>query len=344
MTHLIRLCCLLSVLFLLPDLLSAQPSVSKPVKVIFDTDLGNDIDDTMALAMLHALQSRGEIEMLAITSTKDNAYVAPMISLVNTFYGRPEIPIGIADNKVTTDEGKYNRKVVEMTDANKLLCFPKNVDPTTALPDGVTLLRKTLAESPDESVVIIQVGFFSNLAKLLDTPGDDFSPLTGMELVVKKVQYVSLMAGSFDSKYHRETAEYNVIKDIPAALKLIRQWPTKLVFSGFEVGMALHYPAASMLQDFEYVQYHPVKEAYRFYRGLENNQPTWDLNSVLYVARPDRGYFTLSPPGTVTMTENGITNFTPDPNGKHFYQIVDEKQIAMVRETLIQLTSEPPKK
>lgn len=161
-----------------------------------------------------------------------------------------------------------------------------------------------------------------------------------MELVRKKVKYVSCMAGAFVPRLagHRE---YNVINDIPAAQKMIEKWPTEIVFSGFEIGETVMYPSVSVQKDFEYVPAHPIKEAYRFYRGIENEQPTFDMNSVLQAARPDRGYYTLSEPGIVRFDEKGLTSFTPDSNGKHRYQIVDERQIAVVREALVQLATQP---
>src|SRR5262249_44942665 len=58
------------------------------VPLIFDTDMGNDIDDALALGVIHALESRGECRLLAVTLSKDNALAAPFVDLVNTFYGR----------------------------------------------------------------------------------------------------------------------------------------------------------------------------------------------------------------------------------------------------------------
>lgn len=333
--------------FFLTLLFAIELTAKEPVKIIFDTDIGNDIDDTMALAVAHALQNRGELEILAVTTTKDHPYAGPMVSLVNTFYGRADIPIGLVKNGVTPEEGRYNKNVAEARDENGQLKFPRKVNPDTPLPEAVALLRKTLASQPDGSVVIVQIGFFTNLARLLDTPGDEFSPLNGKELVMKKVKYVSLMAGAFEGaekKYHLDTAEYNVGCDLPSARKMIAEWPTEMVFSGFEIGMEIMHPSASMRQDFEYIAHHPVKEGYAFYRGLDKDQPTFDLNSVLYAARPDRGYYSLSEPGTVSFDEKGISSFKADPAGKHRFQIVTPLQKAMVREALVQLTSEPPKK
>jgi hypothetical protein len=77
---------------------------------------------------------------------------------------------------------------------------------------------------------------------------------------------------------------------------------------------------------------------------LDNGQPTYDLTSVLYAVRPNRGYFDLSQRGTVTVLDDGQTTFTPNENGKHRYMIVNPGQIIMVREALVQFCSEPPKR
>ena len=75
-------------------MLSASAGMAAPVKIIFDTDIGNDVDDVLALSVLHALQSRGECELLAVTITKPDELAGPFVDAVNTFYGRPAIPIG----------------------------------------------------------------------------------------------------------------------------------------------------------------------------------------------------------------------------------------------------------
>ena len=316
---------------------------AEPVRFVFDTDLGNDVDDSMALAVIHALQNRGECNLLAITTTKDNPYVAPMIDVLNTFYGRPDIPIAVVKNGMAKEDGKYNRQVLELKGDDGKPRYPRTLTPENSanLPDALPFLRKLLAAEPDGSVVLVQVGFFTNFARLLDTPADAISPLTGKELVAKKVKYLSLMAGAF--AYPPGFKEYNVKIDIPSAKKVIAEWPTEMVFSGHEIGQRTQHPAASMKEDYNYVRYHPLKDAYHFYRGLDKAQPTYDLTSVLYAVRPNRGYFDLSPPGTVTVLDDGQTTFTPSENGKHRYMIVSPEQIAMVREAFVQLCSEPPK-
>ena len=313
-----------------------------PVRIIFDTDLGNDVDDALALAVAHALQNRGECQILAVTITKDNQYAAPMACLLNTFYGRPNIPIGIVHDGVTPDDGKNNKQVVLTKTERGGEAFPCGVQPGNTIPDAVTLLRKTLAAEEDGSVVVVQVGFSTNFARLMETGPDAVSPLSGLELIQKKVRLLSIMAGIFGPGYTH--VEYNIDCDLPSAKKLIADWPTPAVFSGFEIGDMIQYPAVNIRNDFNYIEQHPLKEAYHYYRGLENSQPTFDLTSVLYAVRPDHGYFDLSEPGTVILDENGHTTFKPDANGKHRYMKVSATQIAKVQEALTLLCSEPPKR
>src|SRR3954464_7246250 len=79
---------------------------AQPTPVIFDTDMGNDVDDALALAMLHALESRGECRLLGVTVTKDNPWAPVYVDLVNTFYGRGQIPVGMVKGGVTPESSR----------------------------------------------------------------------------------------------------------------------------------------------------------------------------------------------------------------------------------------------
>ena len=59
-----------------------------------------------------------------------------------------------------------------------------------------------------------------------------------------------------------------------------------MVFSGFEIGIALPYPAVSIERDYGYVRHHPLAEAYIRRNPPPHNRPTWDLTSVLYAVSP----------------------------------------------------------
>ena len=115
-----------------------------------------------------------------------------------------------------------------------------------------------------------------------------------------------------------------------------------IIYSGFEIGLSIPYPAVSIEQDFAYTQHHPLAEAYQLYNPTPHERPTWDLTSVLWAVRPDRGYFGLSETGRVSIDEKGKSHFEEQEEGNHQYLTVDALQIARVREALALLTSEPP--
>ena len=53
------------ILALIATTLAATCCFAAP-PVIFDTDVGSDVDDVLALAMLHALTDRGECELIGV--------------------------------------------------------------------------------------------------------------------------------------------------------------------------------------------------------------------------------------------------------------------------------------
>jgi len=308
-----------------------------PVPLIFDTDMGNDVDDALALAVIHALQSRGEARLLAVTITKDSKSAGPYVDLVNTFYGRADIPIGVVRVGPTQNDSSMIRIPAERLNRDGSFVYPHTLTDGASAPDAVSLLRRVLAAEKDGSVVMVQVGFSTNLARLLGSAADAASPLSGAQLVAAKVRLLSAMAGAFPSG----KPEFNVMTDIPSARKVFQEWPSPVVFSGFEVGNALLFPGASVEHDFSWAPDHPVADAYRSYMQMPYDRPTWDLTSALYAVRPGRQYFALSPPGRVSVDEDGQTHFTPAAEGKHRYLILEDAQKARTREALIELATQP---
>jgi uncharacterized Ntn-hydrolase superfamily protein len=317
----------------------ALTSQAARVKLIFDTDMGNDIDDALALGVIHALESRRECQLLAVTLSKDNEFAAPYVDLVNTFYGRGGIPIGVVRGGKTPEESPYIRLPAQAIDDGRQR-YPHTLTKGSDAPEATGLLRQVLARQDDQSVVVVVVGFSTNLARLLASPADRHSPLAGGELVAKKCRSLVMMAGMFSDENRQK--EYNVFIDLDAARAVFKDWPTPIVTSGFEIGQAIKFPATSIERDFGYVTHHPLREAYGLYQKMPYDRETWDLTSVLHAVRPNHGYFGVSPAGTISVDDKEITQFTPGANGKHRYLTANAEQIARVREALIQLASQPP--
>jgi inosine-uridine nucleoside N-ribohydrolase len=312
-----------------------------PVKIIFDTDIGNDVDDVLALSVLHALQSRGQCELIGVTVTKPAELAGPFVDVMNTFYGRPGIPIGCVRPAAGEPEGKF-LPLAETKDGGGWR-YPHRLLRGEDAPEPATLLRRLLAGAENGSIVVVQVGYFSNLAALLESAGDGISPLGGVELVKNKVKLLSVMAGAFQPKLQAEHfVEFNVIKDIPSARTVAAHWPTPIVWSGAEIGAAVPYPAVSILRDFAYVAHHPAAEAYCLYNPPPHERPTWDLTAALYAVLGDRHYFDLSPAGRVEVEADGFTRFTPEKGGRDCYLKLKEAEIPRLKEALVQLASQPP--
>ncbi|MDR3718637.1 MAG: nucleoside hydrolase [Bryobacteraceae bacterium] len=301
-----------------PSFAQAPAAVTRPLPVIFDTDIGNDVDDCLALAMLHSFASRGDIRLAAVTITKDNPWAPRLASAINRFYGRPGIPIGVVSNGQTKDDG-YLKKTIDAG----------HYGYSDRTEDAVALLRRVLNAEADGSVVIVQVGFSTNLAHLLEAPG-------GRDLVAKKVSRLVLMAGNFDDGQ----PEYNVKTDVAAAQKVARDWPTPVYWSGFEVGRSIKYPAASIVRDFGAPGVNPVADAYRLYMKMPYDRETWDLTAALYAVRPGDGYLTASEGGVVEVDAEGRTKFQPRAGGLHHVLLVNDIQRARILEAFLWLCTE----
>lgn len=321
---------------------SASLNAQSPTPVIFDTDITGDCDDVLALGMLHALADRGECDIKAVTISKINPLAAPFVDALNTYYGRGDLPIGVTRDAQKRDS-RY-LKVCKTRDGDQFR-YPHDLMSSDDAPDAVDVLRRTLNDAEDSSVVIIQVGLAANLADLIDSPGDSISPLSGIQLVEKKCKLASVMAGCFGPALGKPRhAEANVVNGIGAMRRLAERWPNSvpIIWSDFRIGLAVPYPRESIARDFRYQQHHLVREAYLLHSGPEHDRPTWDLTSVLHAVRPGDNYFGLSQRGRVSVDEKGFTEFVPAPGGRDRYLEMTGEQAIRVTETQRSLCSQPP--
>ena len=314
-----------------------------PLSLIMETDLGNDVDDALALDLIYKYMDAGKIRLLAINLNKNGNAPAEFADILNTWYGYPDIPIGIIRDGADceTDAAvNYAKAVVNLKDGEGKPLFARSHPDYENYPEAVTLYRKLLAAEPDFSVVIASVGFSTNLARLLDTPGDTWSPLTGKELVARKVKLLVTMAGDFSNP---DSHEYNVVKDIPAAKTVFEEWPTRVVTSPFELGIQVLYPATSIENDFGWAPSHPVVEAYKAYLKMPYDRPTWDPTAVLYAVEGD-DWFTVSPPGHIMVTDEGSTLFIEGPDTRRYLSVSPGQADAILKHFIEIITSQPKNK
>jgi inosine-uridine nucleoside N-ribohydrolase len=311
------------------------------IPVIFETDMGNDVDDALALDMLYKFLDQGKIDLLGISCNKDNPYSIRFLRIMNNWYGYPHIPLGKVENGVnsTADSKDYAQSVYDYRQ-NGQYVFRKYLGDSSNVMESVALYRKLLSRQPDTSVNIVSVGFSTNIARLLDSRPDSYSSLSGMELVKMKVKRLYMMAGNFNGNL--QGGEYNVIKDSLAAKKVFDQWPTPIITSPFEVGIKVLFPASCIEDDLNWADAHPLKAAYESYLPMPYDRPCWDPTAMLCAVEPDSAYFSLSQPGRISVGVRGHTSFVAENGGPHQYLMVDSIQAARIRSRFVTLVKKKP--
>ncbi len=245
----------------LPLQLIARETISK--KIIYETNMCLSVDDVGGLAMVHALQNRGETELLAVCLNEVHPGGVSAIDAINTWYGRGDIPVGVYRGPFPDPD----------TSAflNALTQFPHDLEDKNA-PDALDVYRDVLAAQPDLSVTIISVGYMNNLGKLLK-----HEP----ELVAKKVKELVIM-GSHTGDDHN----LGLHGTLDAARHVLEKWPSPLVFHhlGGDVMTGIGLKDAPVQN--------PVRMAYyTFFGNSFKNQPSWDQMTILYGVRGACNYF-----------------------------------------------------
>jgi len=203
---------------------AATPVAAEPVRIIFDTDMDSDCDDAAALAMMHALADKGEANILATTVSSKHVWSAPCTDAINTFFGRPDLPIGVPKGPGPREQGsRYARQIAEE--------FPHDLTSAEMAPDAAAVYRRVLAAQPDASVVIVTVGDLTNLRTLLESVPDEHSPLAGSALVRQKVKHWVCMGSRYPADLDPNRWG-NFKLDPDSTVKAIAGWPTLITFTG----------------------------------------------------------------------------------------------------------------
>lgn len=255
--------------------------------VILDTDIAGDYDDIGAMTLLHAFADKGEANILAVVSCNAFETTVPTISVFNTYFGRPGIPVGVTEGKKPYQDcpQKWAEAIIAM--------YPHRLVSNKDATGAVSLYRRVLAQQPDHSVTVVTVGFFTNLAALLASGPDQYSKLNGKSLVRQKVKLLVSMAASLP-KGETKGREYNVYIDTKASRQVFEQWETPVILSPLEVGEQLH-TGIPLIQD-ESIRNSPVKDAYAIALGKDRNttgRMSWDQTAVLAAVRGTDPWFNV---------------------------------------------------
>jgi hypothetical protein len=311
------------------------------VGIIFDCDMGNSVDDVLALAMLYALEGKNESRVVGVSVSKANLKAAALCETIGRFYGGEvsaafgavgrTLPVGLAvDGRMPEDTPMILGTLSKMTPDGKPL-YRHGIEKLTDTAEVEAVIRNALTAQQDQNAILVLSGPANDLVHVLDLPG-------AKDLIARKVRYMVVAAGA----YPNGGPEFCIKTDIPAARRVFAEWPTKIVAAGSEVGDGLPFPASSIEKDFAWSPAHPVVDAYRSARPMPYDAPSYAMAAALYAVRPQENYFKLSDPGTISVLDDGRTRFTPSVEGKHRYLILDPEQKERITQAYIELASAKP--
>jgi len=278
-------CQLLFYFFILHfSLLSSAQQKTSPLPIIFDSDMGPDYDDVGAITLLHAFADSGRIKILATMASTKYECVACVMNVFNTYFQRPDIPIGIPKGNGLTlkDWQHWTDTLVKK--------YPHKIKSNEDVMDAVELYRKILSGQKDHSVTIVTTGFLTNVSNLLRSKGDNYSALNGKDLVKQKVKHLVCMAGRFPSGQ-----EFNVDQDASASQNVFSNWPTDILLSGFEIGQKIK--TGLPLIHNSSIQDSPVKNVFSICipKAAEDSagRMSWDETAVLVAVKGYEPFYRL---------------------------------------------------
>lgn len=276
-----------------------KPTATAKIPVIFDTDIGDDIDDTWALAML--LKSR-EFDLKLVTTTYGKSeYRAKIIARLLTIAGRTDVAIGLGEGS-RTGTGKQEAWVADY----QLSSYAGKV-----LQDGMAAVIDLIEKSP-QPVTIIAVGPPTTMAAVAQRRPD----------LVAKASFVG-MHGSVRKGYGKQTisAEWNVKANPTAARQALQAGWKRTAITPLDTCDLAKFTGVrfAVLKTSRDPLVQAVLENYRIWAHkasldqITSSTTLFDAVAV-YLARPDAQTLLKLEDLTIAVTNDGFTRI--DPAGK----------------------------
>jgi len=283
-------------------------SANAPQKVIIDADIDSDVDDVGALAMLLNLHRAKTIELIGVVVTSDDPFAPVCAAAICKFYGLSEIPVGFLKNQNDLkNHSKYTKFIAEE--------FSAELKTWQDAEESSTLYRKLLAESPDESVIIVTIGHLTSLQQLLQSERDQISNLNGKSLVHKKVKQWICMGGQYPSG-----KEANFYRPDPASTVFcVNNWDKDVIFCGWEAGNPIITGGSRVKENLS--ELHPVYRSYELYNNFAGRQ-SWDQLAVLQLVNSTCHFFSFVT-GNCIVNSDGSNSWENSNTGKHRYLVLN---------------------
>lgn len=306
---------------------AVTPPPPSAQRVIVLTDYAGDCDDAAATAIIARAVENGDINLLGVVATSTVATSAPGVYGQLNAYGLGSTPIYAYQGTAETYNDRFS---IQVRDAHGVPGQTRS-----AYQGDVTGLRTMLAAAPNASVRLIDIGAPVSTARLMDSPADAISPMTGMELIAAKVIDLYAMAGNFPTG----VSEYNMNRNIAASQRVYSDFPRPIIAHGGEVGATVFTGPAPNTA----VGSDPVRTAFdafsRIYSGtLQNGQrQSWDPATAYHAIYGDGALFSLSAPGTISVAGDGVSTWTASAGGTRRYvsKVASDTAIASALQAVI---------
>jgi hypothetical protein len=317
--------------FLLALGLSSPGKASPGTPMIYDDDGPvMDVGAVTNYGIFYKMVDHGWIDPLATIADSSNALSAPGIYALALYYGHTAVPIGANQQdtpgsalcaKLSCNFSTWNKPWVTKFD-------PRADDDRRHYPDCAKLYRRTLAARPDHKVVIVETGFATCLMQVLRSPPDADSPLTGAQLMKRKVKALVIMGGDYPAG-----GEWNFQSDAIDYADLFKAWTVPNGYPPiYLVGWSIGNIACSGASAKASVDANPIGDAVYKAKQADGDcvvgaqRPVWDQLAIMYGAwglrHAGTTYFTLSRGGTNRVNAvDGTNSWASVPNSGHYYLI-----------------------
>jgi hypothetical protein len=311
----------------------------QPPGIVFDSDMGRNIDAALALAMLYNLGPKGR--PIAVSVSNSSLEAAAFCDAVARFYtgdpvaqstgAREIMPVGLVENGARLASAPMLSAPLALKKTDGSAAFHSGVADITDTADVNVLIRNALSTQKDGEGIVVLAGPATNLVRALAWSG-------AKDTIAAKVGLLVVAAGEFAGG----SADVRIKADVASAKQLFARWPSPIMVVGMEVGAALPYPGSSIETDYSWSPNHPIVEAYRAFKTMPYDAPSQALAAVLFAANQKESYFRLSEPGAIEVLDDGRTRFTRSETGKHRYLIADPAQKEIVIKAFTELASAKP--
>ena len=298
--------------------------------VVFDTDL-SEIDQVLALALLFGFEGQRQVRVAGLSTSRFNMANAACLDVLARFLGSEQTarnppPIGMST------VGPEVRAVSAMVTA--VVPTPANsIKDLNATADPVAVIRNALSAQVDQNGAVILAGPPGNLLPTIARPD-------GRDWVTRKARVLSIAAGRFAPG----APDLVAAGDVAGFRKLLDEWPSPIVMAGAELNPAIPVLRDAIVSGVTWTSQHPVADAIASVTADLRELPSRAMAAVLHAVVPDSGYFDLSPPGVITVADDGTTRFTASPSGRHHYLIAKPDQTPRVLDACVKLvTAQPPR-